>query len=456
MMAPSKVLRYKSSCNNAIVTVASLLFCVTGCGFQLSQVGKVYFSYKSRADLTISLAVKLQLPYISLCFRFMDLIDKFEQEAHNNSFNSRELNGVNGDWYYKFWSTLKIREIFNYTPPIDDLVLSCFIRNEKNLWIVDANSKQECLKKIKSAKYIHRELICYKIDPFINNETIESLPVANSIEFYNSQFMIVLNHTSFKRALFMASFVHIPGSSEYIDSTQNKLEVLSDDEEKGDFFVWYTTVTLNKLPPPFDTACEQGLSNTTGTEIGLQCMNVKLKRKFEKVFPFPHLYNYNSNDTLLSAHDLATNPAIANEVSRQRTRCIRSRIKCKLLHTQSYVSIRTGKRGSNIYVYIPITTTFSVDSTPNMVLMDFVIYMCSCLGIWIGFSVWQSFKCIFGISSNTNRPRVLSESEYDQLMTQLESNRIINEQLFDAVHKTYRFHLSHPRIAKIHRRYYIV
>lgn len=417
-----------------MVASICVFLCVAGCIFQLSQVGKVYFSYQSHGELTISLAIKLQLPYLSLCFRFMDLINKFDNEIHKEVMNSREKNGVNGEWYYRLWSTLTISQIFKLTPPIDDLVMGCFIRNEQNLWVVDSFSKKDCLKRITWKKYIHRELICYKIDPFLTNQTIESLPVANSIEFYNSQFMIILNQTSFERALFMAAFVHIPGSSEYIDSTQNKLEVLSDDKEKGNFFVWYTTITLKKLPPPYDTNCEINLINATGTEIGLKCMNRKLRRKFHKMFPFPHLYDYNSKDILLSAKDLSKNVTIANEVRRLRDLCIIPRVKCKLIHTQSHVSIKSGKRGSNLYVYIPITTTYFVEHKPNWHLIDFMIYMCSALGIWIGFSVWHSFKTMFALSWNTEKGKFLTDVEFYRISLQLESNRVINEQLFDAVH----------------------
>lgn len=430
-----------------LITVTCFLLCVAGCGFQLSQIGKVYFSYKTRAELTISLAIKLQLPYFSLCFRFMDLITFSEHENRKEIFQERESNNINGDWYYELWSTLKVRDIFKLTPSIDDLILQCFIRNEKNLWVVNGYSKSKCLKHITSMKYVHRELICYKIDPFITNQTIESLPVANSIEFYNSQFMITLNHSSFEKALFMAAFVHIPGSSEYIDSTQNKLEVLSDDKEKGNFFLWYTTVTLLKLPPPFDTACDKNLLNTTGTELGLECMNRMLKRKFNKLFPFPHLYDYNIDDVLISAQDLARNATIADAVQELRVHCIKSRAKCKLIHTQSHVSIKTGKRGSNLYLYIPITTTFAVVHRPNMILIDLVVYMCSCLGIWIGFSAWKSLKSAFRLSWNASgKGKLLSDSDLHRLILQLESNRIINEELFDAMFKSKHVILHNTRL----------
>ena len=81
-------------------------------------------------ELSIDIPTELKSPDLSICLRYVDIIDigRFSRDR-NISIGESDVNGKYSPFNIQLvQESVTIADIFNYTPSVDDIFLSCLAR----------------------------------------------------------------------------------------------------------------------------------------------------------------------------------------------------------------------------------------------------------------------------------------------------------------------------------------
>lgn len=142
--------------NPKFLSKVFLIFCIGGFSLQSGQVATEYFAFRTSTRVEVMTGYNVFNPTLSLCIRFTDILDR--KRAYEFGVCRRESPSCERSDF----SRLTLKQIYEFTPPVRDVISSCLHRNPEKPYIVKRSQSQECQTLVFNVtKFSMQRFICY-------------------------------------------------------------------------------------------------------------------------------------------------------------------------------------------------------------------------------------------------------------------------------------------------------
>ena len=346
-----------------------------------------YFSYSTTTsygiESTFGDTISTEIPNLAVCVRYTDILDYERLER----VLGKRFPRTNTDMdMADLQSNLTLRQIFDLTPSANSTLSSCFYRNHDG-FLLDSHQRSMCQQIFTVERFFTEHYMCYVFRP----DRKFDFPIANSrlslhapSIFYRIQLSDLFNGSD--QILTSVYYDAYPYVSMTYGWVINRLE----DFPKS--IAYYRAVTftyywaeIKLLPLPYDTACLD-MSHCSDTcwrkmeEIVDRVVYFRIvpEHKFEHM-ERKHVNHYDLlNET--------TRGLLLSEVERCSQLCWRPWCSDRYTVTEQDGSRRSIRGNDKLSVYVkseklPGVLTVAL---PKIDLMAFLVYVSSCLEIWLG------------------------------------------------------------------------
>lgn len=367
------------------------LICLTGFMIQVIEVSRLYFRYSTQTEVGVFVADELEPPSLSVCFRYIDILNR-TRLSQELKIHVKSPIRVTEDIHY-IQSLLRIKDIFEFSPRLEDIYESCIIRFP-NEYQVHKLTKDKCRENFKMHRYYHREFICYRFEPKNFNQRLQIKYYSYAPEYFNLVFSIHFDSRIFSDSEYFSAYVHEPNTSFLLDSGQSKMFLRiykRMNRARETISVSYSSVRTERMPPPYDTRCINpnfinSASQMSKLFIEFDCINNFTLRELDRVMFALHTYKSNLTAKVLTVPDL-TNPYIGNKLRRYTRMCKVKNDPCITSFTFSKVSLYPSEVLSS-ELLVPSDPIINIRHVPRMIAVEFLVYLSSSFGTWFGISIF--------------------------------------------------------------------
>ena len=369
-----------------------LMFCVAGFLYQVFGVSLIYFEYDTVSSIQFVMEPSAPLPKLAVCLTYSDII-----KGHRTKF-------------------LTVNEILNLTPKADSAVISVSYATKDTFLTSKGvrgglfNSNTKPLANVLSVdKYLHDVLVCYRISWF-DTRSIEWHFSAFSMQTPGVLYSVTLNKTAFEPAS-QIKVVPYHGSYPYGSYYYAPVIYRRTNDKSGDkstinhVVVGYAVLNVSLLPSPYKTGC----SLDEGTSRGI-CLKDCFTRELSRFHRIPRqvVLNEPSDMIMLCDQDLLSNETLHKEVTRGYEYCLAlcKKWPCDFDTTLTTIT-QTIVGGDELRVTVTADQAPErrIVSMPRLEPAEFVVYICSCFGIWFSLSVIRLNPSRFAYSVWVKRRR---------------------------------------------------
>lgn len=405
-----------------------IFLCIVGCIYQIVDISNRYLKYTTSSKVKISIVYQTKLPSISVCWYLFSVMKKSDENKLQP-----------GDWekFNNMLANLTVSQIFNITSKTDDIMKECAIRKPGSFtYRIPLLNQSECSSMFRIKKYVHRINMCYMLTPY-NEETYDfretTLTPSNAARMYQ----IYFNSRACDNSTLSSVYVHTKMSSQLFDSI-----FTSDDwhTEPGQVTINYTPYSVHKLPSPYDTRCQSIPNYKTREEYHLDRLNNVTMENMNYVHTLQHIYEpYDYR--MFNTHALR-DPNISAQFERLNKRNKRYDISsCYLEYT---VPKKKYDDMDEIFLIVewPQDPGTDLSTVPDYVFIDFLIYICSSIGIWLGLSIYTLIDTLsntlhFSCCRNFMKKMKLTRNETftPNIQSRLHRHILLRKRLFHEIDK---------------------
>ena len=364
------------------------ILCVIGLSAHVSLISIHYFAYVTSTKVAIDPGSTTHAPSLSFCVRYIDIMNHTKlQQKFNIKINETT---PTFEKYYQQSGKLKVSDIFNNTPTGEEIVDSCMIRkaNQNRRVLHSTKNKDECLRFFNITKYYMQSFICYRFMPpnscsFTMDELAHSYNYEYSI--YVLRLMAELAHA--QSVFLMVYSGPLPYLSRSYGALRKTLATRNSDQRPNEYFAQSKSTLIKLQPPPYDTACDPNYDYASKSE----CITRKMQdERLDRVpnteiitrpYDLPHvLHDDDDNDTFRSITD-----RVYEECNRKFNKS-----RCSYSIAETEVRMRADRRKDTslrVRVLGPRGPNTHINSEPAFPLSEYLLYVSSCFGIWLGVSI---------------------------------------------------------------------
>lgn len=365
--------------------VVGLLFgllCVLGLTHQLHRISMAYFEFNTSAQLNLSKPAFELSPELAVCFDYDDIIDDAAQQQLSPTTSS-----------------LTLQEIFNLSPNVTDVFHGCNIRFP-NTYYVQRFLGIDCLAYFAVTRFYTAHTVCYNFGVREKGE-YEFATAASAIEKPAMAFEIDLSLKHFSRVNKVRPIVHdgfgLPVVSLFFASFYGRYFNLSHVTTRNYFHLAGSMISNTLLKRPYKTHCVEYPDLEGKATYFKRCLTNKTLRYFKK-FPFSEIIGetenlYNLSHAHISNQDLE-NLRFVRKLGELEEECnsLCRDDDCFM----SYTITQLLATGANVHenrirfrVDLPKNPSFVLEHRPLIRFWEYLVYIMSCLGTWLGISALQ-------------------------------------------------------------------
>ena len=380
-------------------TCSFLFVCLSGFIFQVKQVSELYFQYQTTSRTKLEIRETEYYQTISFCPRFAELLDRSNQKK----FGLRASPPFKVEDVYEDMKRLTIRDILELTPPESNVVQYCS-RRETNISTIVSMNQTECESFFNITKSVNGERICYTFMP--KNKTGYSVgDVASSQTYTNTVYQIYLQPSlqGVVVGFFISEFVDSENFRDPLDSRLYQVMMWNTDSfDQSMFAVLGESVEISRLPNPHDTHCIPGHDREICYE---ECIIEKFK-DIDRI-PWSGYHRKRLNRKMLTPSDLEnlTTFEFAMQAYRGCHQKCKRKTECHIVFSKTFVYNYLNKStsfGLALISMVPSGPNLSLYSVPVITLVEYIIQIGSCFGVWFGLSI---------ISFNPAKWKILKKKE---------------------------------------------
>lgn len=349
------------------------------------EISILYFKYDVVTRVVTEIPSRVQMPALSACFRYSDVID-YER-----------INSVKGTGYKLTLDPRSIRqlqheitvlEIFNFTPDVLNILQACRTRHP-NSYALDERYGKGCNQLFNISKFFALEYVCYKIVYSDVQNEFSFLELSNTPSAPSQLMKIEFSDVAFKNYKYKKFMIHPLFEYPYKELEVSPVIDRSISSSNYLYYLTYFTLVKQRLPPPFVTNCLDywTIDRQTQTDCHQRCAKVQSKETFGKI-PFSSIEsNQTSDDRVISYLDLM-NKSVSNRLFELYEDCqsVCNRPDCH----EEIVFTRVSEESHPtlaVKVNLPTEPSVSVHFYPILTFPAFLTYFLSCFGTWFGLSV---------------------------------------------------------------------
>lgn len=354
------------------------LFCFSGFVFQMQQVSELYFRYETT---TKTVYVIREIDYyqtIIYCPMAVNLLNRTDHKAYG-LFRKPHMSAPMDEL-----AKLTIKDILELTPSASNVIESCTIR-QGQVSVPHTMGRDACKSFFKVIKSVNGERICYTFKPrILANYSVAGVASSQTWTCLIYQIYLMPSISKSHIAFFISSVTNPKNDLEDLKSRpyQARIYNLKTLRTLG-ISVFGESIDINRLLPPYDTNCSPGHNSET-------CYEVCLIDKFKKIhkIPWSGLHREKLNMKMLTLFDLENN-TVSKFTSRTFSECHnKCRLKTECLTEFSRTTIQEYQRASfAISSMLPSFPHISIYTVPFLNLIEYIVQVGSCFGVWFGLSI---------------------------------------------------------------------
>ena len=351
--------------------------CISGFAFQLHQVSNVYFKYQTTSKTLIQVKEVDDYPDVIYCPAYYYMLNRANADKYGIMKDTpTTLKDIVTDL-----SKLKIKEILELTPDTTSIIETCEIRDQ-NKSIVNQLNSTDCYKFFTINKSVNGERICYRFTPSVTKKYSVG-NVASSLTHMTNLYSIRF-YPHFGAACFgfIMSYFLKEKDPLYSRMFAAKFKNGKTMNQSG-LSVHGETTEIRRLPDPHDTQCFPGHDRQV-------CYEACLIEKFKAIERVPWS-GFHSDPLELRMftpldYDNQTMASIAQESLDQ------CHNKCKI-KTECFTKFSVTSAHEHRTTYfvinsmIPSRPSTSILTIPYLTLIEYIIQVGSCFGVWFGLSI---------------------------------------------------------------------
>ena len=378
-----------------------LIICFSGFVFQLQQVSELYFSYETTSKTEFQIREVENYQTVMYCPRFADLLNRTNFEEYGlRPTPPASLKDLEDDLY-----RLTIKDILELTPREGDAIYNCYLTKDirENISAILSLQHQQCYDYFKVIKSVNGERICYSLMP--RKQRRYSVGDAASSQTHTDiVYQIILNPSLSKTILgyFITYLVDPATELDPLNSRIYKARVWNTFTLNQSRCVIYgESIDVYRLPPPYDTRCTPGHNREVCYE---DCL-IENFRTINRI-PSSGFHKHKEHIKMLTSLDLR-NLTISSHTALCFKKC---HLKCKLItecETQfTRTSVQEYRNQNHLYAsnfaivsMVPMGPHISVRTVVTLTLVEYIIQIGSCIGVWFGLSIisfnpvkWKIFQ----------------------------------------------------------------
>ena len=218
--------------------------------YQLGQISNRYFMYQTRSEVQLSVPDSITVPILSTCWWIKDLMTDMKNKQLNE--------------FYSHISKMTIDEILKNIHPVEKILendVGCTVRLPNKLAAsYPYSTRKECLTMFNITTYIQRDFSCYQFTPTAIDSSTQLSLVEYTLSPQSSGlvYRLYMDQKIFTSIASLIGFVHSPYSSRIHDSIfANSFTRFGKSNMSLGIMVKvsFSGVSIERLEPPFDTAC---------------------------------------------------------------------------------------------------------------------------------------------------------------------------------------------------------
>lgn len=347
--------------------ISSATFFVICCGgflYQVSDMSAKYFWYHVATKTSLELPDRYILHDLDLCFNYRQLVGSETK--------------------------LTIRNILSKTPDSNDLIDACKIKLP-NSYRIEEYKKENCYKTFNVTKYVVHSDICYAVKYSNRSHEFHYEAITNSIDNSRTVFMILLPKSSILRiATTVRPVIYGHGIGHpYLSMTLATGFWFGDNGYENSFWSDYMMYRTIYLPHPYETQCRDYGQN--------DCIHNCLRRLSVSEFgEVPYSLMTEEPYDLIQVN--LSDPYKDMTMRRFYMHC--SKVECRskscsfsyilisiIISTYSFKFHSSTHNSTSFLVSSLSCPDTYVYSVPALLFNEYVIFVMSCAGSWLGVSM---------------------------------------------------------------------
>ena len=427
------ILFLSSLMNRKLFVLFFKVVCVSGFLYQVSDIAELYFKYQTTSSVDSLGRDSQEHPTLVFCVRYLDLIDQ-----ERSKLADIEENTFLYEKFLEKLSRLTSKQIFDLTPATDNIVKSCILRNESTD-IMEYKDQKSCSQLFSITKLLTGQHVCYFFDSRSKERYFIS-EVASSLTFPNEVYSIYLHRDFLEKfrdilviSYFSGDAIHLP-----IYSRNFAEKIVRPKQMNGAQLFIHAMLTSVKLQSyPYDTDCNPD-------ELGdwMHCFHNCIKKAMKKVhrLPWSVFIEDGSEAKILSWNDMK-NKSILRYFRDERVKCrvlCGHRNSCNYIYTRTKAVLHSNHYGSfRVSAMTPFGPDIYITANPRMILIEFIVHVGSCFGLWFGISVLSMDPSKYNLQIQEKVGNLIKKTTSNELMClKRQSNSIASPPKSSLNHKT--------------------
>lgn len=356
------------------------LGCFAGLVIQCREVCEMYFTYQTTSSIEFNDEDQMTLPALSICARYLDILKRDKNTTQEYGlFHSPP---VAKEDFLQEASKLTIKNIFDLTPQPEDTINKCF-RRSPDLTAMEELDPVTCIGSLNMTKYYTQEFICYNYQ-FRNWKNFSRSLIAHSLNYPHRIYQIYLTNVSNSQSFFVSAHTEVLlplASRDFGKNIHRKGNI-----KTNQYFIYYRYNEVHLLPFPYQTNC---LQEDGSHECVRRCLIERL-RVFGRI-PSSEMIDKPINLKNVNPLDMKDD-RMAGIVNAANTFCYSKCTRPKCERSFCYTSVETfsKNRSDDVLTFallVPESASSIIRTYPKVKLLDFIIYLCTSIGMWFGFTV---------------------------------------------------------------------
>lgn len=383
-------------------SIVPILICSIGLIIQLINIGERYFKYLSRSNIAVWVTESTTAPLLSTCWDIGYILDT--EKAINMSKNDITGNLME---YYRRIDIMTATDMFSTTPDVDKVfneTRGCSIRIPKDFAAeYPYPNGSKCRNIFNITKYIQRGLMCYKFNASIIDKSSEltTYEYALSPQAPGLIYKIFLNNTIFGDVKYSAAILHSHKTSRLHDSVFSAVNFYERDMELAMSYltmdITFSEFVIKRLPYPYDTNCVTIDGYKTSDDKILERLRNDTIKYMGRAHSMSAITDLSLDVPALSAGSFR-NKSILKQFMEIYNNMSGWSYDCLINYYVTSVYTSNGNIVT-ISVFMPQDPKTIIHHKPQEDLIDFLMYITSSFGIWLGVSVLSIFELVRNIIS---------------------------------------------------------
>lgn len=393
---------------NKLITTLIIAFCTIGCFYQVYDISQRFFAFSVKTNILISIVKYINLPILSRCWALKEILNYDNMLASGKFTVSRNFDKSRVEdakpfssfpYFHKILDQMSVEEIFEYTPKNDKILDLSSVRYPNHYIIHPASMNPIAFKKnIRVKRYIFGEKMCYMIRFHNKSDDTTLYEQSLSPNFPGLIARYKFNNT-FRTPDCYSTAIHSVSSSKLFDIVFSPEKYFEHSNESTAIDVFFYPVKSTMLPPPYTTMCKNIQKFNSSAEMLLDELRSEIFKAFNRIHTMSPLYEDELHHSQ-AKNRIVTTLMIRNLIRNRNTsysdkvkKIERSFNACEV---QYHVTRSTAHRSADplVSIYWPQDPQIEITTKPEWMLLDYIVYVCSSVGIWFGLSALTIFDSI--------------------------------------------------------------